>query len=72
MEATLGTLPKPSGFERLLPIGDPWLDSWEAGNPVADLSRGVVRELLGRDLTDEQRDVAEEMLRILDESTEGD
>jgi hypothetical protein len=43
-----------------------------AGNPVSDLSRGVVRELLERDLTDEQRDVAEEMLRMLDESTEGD
>jgi hypothetical protein len=43
--AFLEALPKPPGMDDLLPIGDPWQDSWLAGDPLRDASAATLQAL---------------------------
>lgn len=44
----LDALPKPAGFEKLMPIGDPWQESWLRGDPLRDGSLATLRDLAER------------------------
>ena len=44
VENALDQLPKPTGFESLLPAGDPWLESWKDGDPLRHLTVAILRE----------------------------
>lgn len=44
----LEMLPKPDGMEGLLPIGDPWQESWLTGDPLRDASAATLQALATR------------------------
>jgi hypothetical protein len=47
----LEALPRPAGMDRLLPIGDPWQESWLRGDPLRDASAATLQALAERDET---------------------
>jgi hypothetical protein len=49
VRAMLEVLPKPPGMEGLLPIGDPWQDSWLTGDPLYDATAATLEALAKRE-----------------------
>jgi hypothetical protein len=44
----LEVLPKPAGMEGVLPIGDPWQESWLTSDPLRDASAATLQALTSR------------------------
>jgi hypothetical protein len=44
----LEILPKPPGMDELLPIGDPWQESWLTGDPLREASAATLKALATR------------------------
>jgi hypothetical protein len=45
----LDVLPKPEGMDDLLPIGDPWQESWLTGDPLGTSSAATLQALASRE-----------------------
>jgi hypothetical protein len=57
----LDVLPKPSGMEELLPIGDPWQESWITGDPLRDTSAATLQALAARSESTSSSDFARKL-----------
>jgi hypothetical protein len=67
VEDRLASLPTPPGFDHLQPAGDPWLDSWLKGDPLAELSSSVIDQLPERTESAVVKDLVVQMRKVADE-----
>jgi len=66
VERQLEAIPKPPGFDRQQPIGDPWLESWKDGDPLRELSIAVLKDVPQKTDSERVRALAEELLGLFD------
>ncbi len=66
VERLLEQMPKPQGFDRVQPMGDPWLESWKDGDPLRDLSIATLRGLPQRAESAAVRALAIELLEVFE------
>ena len=53
-------------LERLQPVGDPWLNSWEDGDPLRDQSIAVLEAVPGYTQSQAAKTLAAELLTLFD------
>jgi hypothetical protein len=68
VEDQLASLPKPPGFDHLQPAGDPWLESWLSGDPLAELSSMVIDQLPERTESPAVKELVKRMRKGADEA----
>ncbi len=69
IEMLLERLPTPSGFDHLQPAGDPWLNSWLTGDPLAKLSLTVIDGVPARASSGAVKELATRMRQIAGEAS---
>jgi hypothetical protein len=67
IDGALERLPRPSGFDQLQPAGDPWLNSWLSGDPLAELSSTVIDDVPSNTESDAVKELASETRWVADQ-----
>jgi hypothetical protein len=59
-------LSQPPDLHHLQPTGDPWLDSWLKGDPLAELSSTVIGQLPERTESPKVKDLVAQMRKVVE------